>query len=333
MNAYLVDVGTLLDEHDKEFNRYSGAYDYKYGYFDECQFYSLNLGEAVKYVSDYVKKGVDNTYGIVSQTSLDEDALFLSPSNSIYDVQVENESYNPKLVVFNARKENGVFIENFMGIEGNKPLDVLLEGYHEKDRNQPVTASRNQQSEISLFHAIQEFRKENHTVGSVAEVMMELQEQLNETSDLNLNEDQLYRLSKSLLDGSFYSDEPLLLSERVTALSTVLSNGFHNHNFFPEASPEKALEFMLQCDSSDFIAIVDLTAVENQKFYAPSWANEGSLSQEHFSEQLDNISADIESFLERKQPLAERITSAAARSAASAAEQSKTVSKEVVPEM
>ena len=35
MKVFLVEVGILLDETDKEFDAYSTVYDKKHGYFDE----------------------------------------------------------------------------------------------------------------------------------------------------------------------------------------------------------------------------------------------------------------------------------------------------------
>lgn len=71
MKAYLVDVGILLSSKDEEFDFYSCVYDHKYGYYDENQYYVSTQEEAIRQALEYVKQGVDGTYGVVSVTTLD----------------------------------------------------------------------------------------------------------------------------------------------------------------------------------------------------------------------------------------------------------------------
>ena len=109
MTAYLVDVGILLSDDDKEYDNYAIVYDKCHGYYDENQFYTKTKEEAIEYVKDYIKRGVDeiNAYGVVSET------------NIIYDYDFENddigeESYHPADVVYSLAKINGEIKENFV---------------------------------------------------------------------------------------------------------------------------------------------------------------------------------------------------------------------------
>lgn len=109
MTAYLVDVGILLSDDDKEYDNFAIVYDKCHGYYDENQFYTKTKEEAIQYVKDYIARGVDeiNAYGVVSET------------NIIYDYDFENddigeESYHPADVVYSLAKINGEIKENFV---------------------------------------------------------------------------------------------------------------------------------------------------------------------------------------------------------------------------
>lgn len=123
--VYLVDVGILLSKDDADFDAYSVVYNKHYGYFDENQYYVGTLEEAVKAVESYVKNGVERTYGIVSNTTLDSDLGV----NSLSEIDVEGEEYILDNVVYSAAKINGEFIENFLEKD-----DLLEEQTHEEER-------------------------------------------------------------------------------------------------------------------------------------------------------------------------------------------------------
>lgn len=91
MEAYLVDIGILLTKKDKELDFYSCVYDHKYGYYDENQYYVSTKEEAIKQVKEYVKNGVENTYGVVSLTALDDSITKQDIDNG--NVDVSNEYY------------------------------------------------------------------------------------------------------------------------------------------------------------------------------------------------------------------------------------------------
>lgn len=107
MKAYLLDEGILLTKNDSEFESYNCVYDKKYGYYDEEQSYIKILNEAIKEAKNYVENGVENTYAIVSNTTLDDDT-------DINDCPAECEEYIVDNVVFSIAKINGTIIENFL---------------------------------------------------------------------------------------------------------------------------------------------------------------------------------------------------------------------------
>jgi hypothetical protein len=107
LRAYLVDLGFLLDEKDKEFDFYSCVYDRKYGYYDENQYYVTTLEEAKKDSIAHINKNINNNpYAVVSITEVPED----------FDLEdgVSNEEYRTENIVFDACVENGKIKENFV---------------------------------------------------------------------------------------------------------------------------------------------------------------------------------------------------------------------------
>ena len=109
MTAYLVDVGILLSDDDKEYDNYAIVYDKCHGYYDENQFYTKTKEEAIAYVKDYIKGGVDeiNAYGVVSETNIIDDYDFENDD-------IGEESYHPADVVYSLAKINSEIKENFV---------------------------------------------------------------------------------------------------------------------------------------------------------------------------------------------------------------------------
>lgn len=107
MQAYVVDVGILLSKNNKEFDFYSTVYDKQYGYFDENQFYIQKSEKAIDFVNKYVKEGVDNTYGVISQTTLPDDFNF-------EDSEFGPEKYLLEDVVYSIAKIDGKIVESFI---------------------------------------------------------------------------------------------------------------------------------------------------------------------------------------------------------------------------
>jgi hypothetical protein len=108
MRAYLLDEGVLLTKEDKDFNAYNTVYDKKYGYYDEGQCYIKSKEEAISEAKKYVEDGVENTYAVVSNTTLDDDV-------DLDDCPVDwYEEYILDNVVYSVAKINGKIIENFL---------------------------------------------------------------------------------------------------------------------------------------------------------------------------------------------------------------------------
>ena len=109
MTAYLVDVGILLSDDDKEYDNYAIVYDKCHGYYDENQFYTKTKEEAIAYVKDYIKRGVDeiNAYGVVSETNIIDDYDFENDD-------IGEESYHSVDVVYSLAKINSEIKENFV---------------------------------------------------------------------------------------------------------------------------------------------------------------------------------------------------------------------------
>jgi len=108
MIAYLVDVGVLLSDNNKDFEAYSNVYDKQYGYFDENQYYVKDIADALKRAKEYVNKGVDLTYAVVSETYI--------PYNYDFDSgDLGPERYRLEAVVYSAAKINDAVVEGFVG--------------------------------------------------------------------------------------------------------------------------------------------------------------------------------------------------------------------------
>lgn len=77
---FLVEYGTLIDKEECE---YYVVYDKKYGYYDENQYFTYNLKEAIDACKDYVSC-FPNTYGIIVNQGLQK----------LSDEDIENGNYN-----------------------------------------------------------------------------------------------------------------------------------------------------------------------------------------------------------------------------------------------
>ena len=111
MRVYLVDVGFLLSEGDKEFECYNTVYDKRYGYYDIEQFYIESLYAAVDYVDRLISQAttVKNIYGIISITDIDADV-----EDDVEDIPVEYEEYLLDNVIYSIAKINGIVTNGFL---------------------------------------------------------------------------------------------------------------------------------------------------------------------------------------------------------------------------
>lgn len=107
MKAFLLDKGILLTREDKEFENYNIVYDKKYGYYDEDQYYVQIQDDAIKQAKQYVIKGNENVYAIVSETVLNDDI-------DLENACVENEEYITNNIIYSIAKINGKVVENFI---------------------------------------------------------------------------------------------------------------------------------------------------------------------------------------------------------------------------
>jgi len=107
--AYYFEVGVKTDENDPE-GRNVENFHFEFKIIDENFGETKSLMEAMYYIEDYVKNGVDGTYGIVSQVDVDEEEY-----EGIYNGFSEGFEYNNFFegkVVFSEYKENNKIIVN-----------------------------------------------------------------------------------------------------------------------------------------------------------------------------------------------------------------------------
>lgn len=111
MRVYLVDVGFLLREGDKEFDCYNMVYDKRCGYYDIEQFYMKSPYAAVDYVDRFISQTTNfkNTYGIISIADIDSDT-----EDDIEDIPVEYEGYLLDSVIYSIAKINGIVTRDFL---------------------------------------------------------------------------------------------------------------------------------------------------------------------------------------------------------------------------
>ena len=119
--VYYIECGVLLDKDNGDYDWYSNAFDKKHAFYDEYVDFTEDLEIAKKYCNDYIKNGVNGTYGIVSQVYVDYDINI----DDCYDYLIgDSDLYDVKNVIYNAWKlknndfkfpnKNAPIIENFL---------------------------------------------------------------------------------------------------------------------------------------------------------------------------------------------------------------------------
>ncbi len=121
MKVFLLELGVLLSEDSPEYSAYSGAYDKKHGFYDESQEYKSDLESAIKEAKAYVLAGVDNTYAVVSETTISDDFA----DSELSEVFVEDELYDMESVVFSIAKRGGRLQPNFLKSTRQKEKTAL----------------------------------------------------------------------------------------------------------------------------------------------------------------------------------------------------------------
>ena len=104
MKMYFVEVGVLCYPTSELFEQYNEVYDHQYGYYDENQFWEKDFKKAKTYVEEYVKNGVDTTYGLIKEYDLTyipiDDGLALD--------------YDTHNIIFSIMKDHNEIIPNFI---------------------------------------------------------------------------------------------------------------------------------------------------------------------------------------------------------------------------
>ena len=95
ITLYKVEVGVLLPKTHEEFKDYSQVYDKKHAFYDENVVFFTNKEKAITYAKRYVRKGVANTYGIVSVLNYNPVAIYGEEDTPMYSFedmqQIEQE--------------------------------------------------------------------------------------------------------------------------------------------------------------------------------------------------------------------------------------------------
>lgn len=109
-NAYLVDLGTLIFPGEHEFDSYAVAYDSKYGYYDENQYYTLDRDVAIRDAEQHLEDANERAYAIVTETWLDDG---ITQGDIDAGVPVEDEHYLVEDVIFGKAVIEGEVVELF----------------------------------------------------------------------------------------------------------------------------------------------------------------------------------------------------------------------------
>jgi len=118
---YEVETGILLNPDDKEYDayKYDNVYGGKLSFYDDDQFATESLEEAEVFVNDYVKKGVEGSYGIVK-------GPFEADFDDVEDLV--DFTYDINSVGYCICKKNGEIVKNFLFLD-----EDLKESCSDKD--------------------------------------------------------------------------------------------------------------------------------------------------------------------------------------------------------
>lgn len=108
----MLEVGVLLDKRHPEYESYNNVWDQKHGFFNENNilYREKDTEEAIDYARQYVKKGVDNTYAIISNEGECEWEGPFDDGN----LDITSKSFDMADVIFSIVKINGTVIENWL---------------------------------------------------------------------------------------------------------------------------------------------------------------------------------------------------------------------------
>lgn len=126
ITLYKVEVGVLLPKTHKEFKDYSQVYDKKHAFFDENVVFFTNKEKAITYAKRYVRKGVVNTYGIVSALNYNPVAIYGEEDTPMYSFEDMQQI------------ERAGCLENYVDLFGEDNWDVknvIFNIYKPEDRS------------------------------------------------------------------------------------------------------------------------------------------------------------------------------------------------------
>ena len=106
----MCEVGVLLDKNHSEFDFYSNSWNHEYGFYNENNILYQSETEARKYAKEYVSKGVDNTYAIVSNEG---ECVWEEPFDD-GDLSITAGYFDASDILYCVAKINGKIIENFL---------------------------------------------------------------------------------------------------------------------------------------------------------------------------------------------------------------------------
>lgn len=124
IKLYKIEVGVLLDNTDPEYEKNKiftfGPHDPKHAYLDENTAFFTNKKKALRWLRNYVKKGVLNTYGVLSELIYDQNDPSLcydaeDTRRIVHDIRnygifedwvvvFESDLYNPQFVTYTLYK-------------------------------------------------------------------------------------------------------------------------------------------------------------------------------------------------------------------------------------
>lgn len=109
------EVGVLLKPDHKEFDAYAIVYDKKYGYFNEndIAYKEVDKEKAIAYAKEYVEKGVDMTYAIITDEGLCDYEVYTNTGELVDDGEIESD-YNADDIIYSVAKIDGEIVENFI---------------------------------------------------------------------------------------------------------------------------------------------------------------------------------------------------------------------------
>lgn len=132
ITLFMVEVGVLLHKNSSEFEDYSQVFDCKHAYYNENTCIFLDGSQAIEFALGYVVRGVNRTYAIVKELSVEKewvDDIAINDIKNCYifdgwDDVLGDERYDAKHIILDLYKSGKETIKyNF--VEKEDPCHVL----------------------------------------------------------------------------------------------------------------------------------------------------------------------------------------------------------------